>query len=64
MKKRINLWMCLLAIVTCIVTFVATHTIRYQAALARMETETMRQEALVAAGLEHIDALDRDEQKA
>ena len=64
MKKRINLCMCLLAIATCIVTFVATLTISYQAALARMETETMRQAALVAAGLEHIDALDSDEQKA
>lgn len=64
MKKRINLCMCLLAIATCIVTFVATLTISYQTALARMETETMRQAALVAAGLEHIDALDSDEQKA
>lgn len=64
MKKRINLCMCLLAIVTCIVTFVATLAISYQTALSRMETETMRQAALVAAGLEHIDALDSDEQKA
>ena len=64
MKKRINLCMCLLAIATCIITFVATLTISYQTALARMEAETMRQASLVAAGLEHIDALDSDEQQA
>ena len=64
MKKRINLCMCLLAIITCIVTFVATLTISYQTALSRMETETMRQASLVAAGLEHIDALDSEQQKA
>lgn len=64
MKKRINLCMCLLAIITCIVTFVATLTISYQTALSRMETETIRQASLVAAGLEHIDALDSEQQKA
>ncbi len=64
MKKYINLCMCLLAIATCIVTFVATLAVSYQTALARMETETMRQASLVAAGLEHIDALNNTQRQA
>lgn len=64
MRKRINLCMCLLAIFTCIITFVATLTVNYQTAFSRMETETMRQLSLVAAGLENTKQMDSKQLKA
>ena len=54
MNRKINLFMSLLALATCLVTFVATLVVSYQTALTRMETETFRQASLVAAGLEEI----------
>ncbi len=54
MKRKINLWTSVLALVTCLVTFCATLAVSYQTAFHRMETETSRQAALVAAGLEEI----------
>ena len=49
MKRKINLWTSVLALVTCLVTFCATLAVSYQTAFHRMETETSRQAALVAA---------------
>ena len=63
MKRKINLFMSLLALATCLVTFAATLTVSYQTALTRMETETFRQASLVAAGLEEIQALPEEKKQ-
>ena len=60
MKRKINLWTSVLALVTCLVTFCATLAVSYQTAFHRMETETSRQAALVAAGLEEIKSLSQE----
>lgn len=52
MKNQIYLRMCLLALVTCALTFWATLAVSYQTSLTRMETETLRQASIAAAGLE------------
>ena len=57
MKRKINQCMSVLALLTCLVTFCATLAVSYQTAFSRMETETSRQAALVAAGLEEIKTL-------
>lgn len=57
MKRKINQCMSVLALLTCLVTFCATLSVSYQTAFSRMETETSRQAALVAAGLEEIKTL-------
>lgn len=54
MKRKINLCMSVLALMACVITFCATIAVSYQTAMGRMETETSRQAALVAAGLEEI----------
>ncbi len=64
MKRKINLFMSLLALAACLVTFAATVTVSYQTALKRMETETVRQASLVAAGLEEIDGLPAETRQA
>lgn len=58
MKRKINLRMSMLALLACVLTFCATLVVSYQTARTRMETETARQAALVAAGLEEIKGLD------
>ena len=63
MKRKINLFMSLLALATCLVTFVATLVVSYQTALTRMETETFRQASLVAAGLEEIRDLPEEKRQ-
>lgn len=60
MKRKINQCMSLLALFTCLVTFCATLAVSYQTAFKRMETETSRQAALVAAGLEEINTLSEE----
>lgn len=57
MKRKIYLWTSVLALVTCLLTFCATLTVSYQTAFSRMVTETSRQAALVAAGLEETKSL-------
>lgn len=63
MKRKINLFMSLLALAACLVTFIATLTVSYQTALNRMETETFRQASLVAAGLEEIQGLPEEKKQ-
>lgn len=57
MKRKINQCMSMLALITCLITFCATLAVSYQTAFSRMETETSRQAALVAAGLEEVKGL-------
>lgn len=64
LRRKIYWFMSMLALVTCALTFCATLAVSYQTALLRMEKETSRQTALVAAGLEEIRTLPDEERQA
>lgn len=60
MKQKIYLRMCLLALITCALTFLAATAVSYRTALIRMETDTLRQATIAAAGYREVDAADVD----
>lgn len=60
MKQKIYLRMCLLALITCALTFLAVTAVSYRTALLRMETDTLRQATITAAGFHEIASDETD----